>query len=185
MIWRVILGAAVAGFVGLASTGTASAVSSTDAGPTQAPGLSSEQLAAISSFQSRATVSAAPAVRSLTARSEATGLVSPRYNTATRRASFYRGSALMWTRDNVDFGFNWSRVVYSSGYQQAGWIWPNISRNGGITRYEASTWTHRWRALDTIGAGIPTPWGDVKVYSSDYTHRLRVHGDGAWAAWSD
>jgi hypothetical protein len=91
----------------------------------------------------------------------------------------------MWTRDNVDFGFNWSTVTWSSPYQQAGWIWPNIARNRGISKYYDTSRDDRFRALNTIGAGVPTPWGDVKVYSSDFTHRLQVNYNGAWSAWSD
>lgn len=41
------------------------------------------------------------------------------------------------------------------------------------------------RATNVIGAGIPTPWGDVKVYSSTYIHRLNVRGNGTWNAYSD
>ncbi len=104
---------------------------------------------------------------------------------SSRRASYYRGSALMWTRDNVDFGYNWSSVTWTSAFQQAGWIWPNIARNGGITKYYDTVQNDRFRALNTIGAGIPTPWGDVKLYSSDFVHRLSVYYNGAWSAWSD
>lgn len=103
----------------------------------------------------------------------------------TKRATYYRGSALMWTRDNVDFSYKGSKVTSSSGYQQSGWIFPNISRNKGITRYVNTSGCHKWRALNTIGAGVPTPWGDVTVYNSDYVHKLVVNGNGTWSAWSD
>ena len=91
----------------------------------------------------------------------------------------------MWTRDNVDFGYNWSSVTWTSAFQQAGWIWPNIARNRGISKYYNTRRNDRFRAKNTIGAGVPTPWGDVKVYSSDFVHRLSVYYNGAWSAWSD
>jgi hypothetical protein len=139
-------------------------------------GLSAEQLAAIKSFADGGTV-AVPGGSS----KGATTLAA----VSTRRASYYRGSALMWTRDNVDFGYNFSSVTFTSAFQQAGWIWPNISRNGGISKYYNTTRNDRFRAHNTIGAGVPTPWGDVKVYSSDYIHRVSVNHNGAWSAWSD
>jgi hypothetical protein len=144
------------------------------------PQLSPAQRAAISSFAQATQVHESPAA------SPAASTVSLAATaSSSRRASFYRGSVLMWTRDNVDFGFNWSTVTWSSPFQQAGWIWPNIARNRGISKYYDTARDDRFRALDTIGAGVPTPWGDVKVYSSDYVHRLQVTYNGAWSAWSD
>lgn len=105
--------------------------------------------------------------------------------TSSRRAQYYRGSALMWTRDNVDFSYTGTRVSSSSGFQQRGYIFPNIARNLGITRTNTTTTNHRWRASNRIGAGVVTPWGDVSVYSSDFTHRLSVNANGSWSAWSD
>lgn len=150
---------------------------------TSVAGLSADQLAAIDSFANGARAGAASAGTSLT--KGGTVSESTMAAAASRRASYYRGSALMWTRDNVDFGYNWSSVTWTSAFQQAGWIWPNISRNGGITKYLNTTRNDRFRAKNTIGAGVPTPWGDVKVYSSDYIHRLSVNHNGAWSAWSD
>lgn len=109
----------------------------------------------------------------------------PSVDAASRRATYYRGSSLMWTRDNVDFFYSNGRVTSSSGYQQSGWIFPNISRNRGITRYSNTTSRHSYRATNEIGAGSPTPWGDIKVYSSTFVHRLIVNGNGSWSAYSD
>lgn len=142
---------------------------------TQVEGLSAEQLEAVASFVDGSPVSVG-------GQSRGRGAVLPM---ATRRASYYRGSVLMWTRDNVDFGYDWSRVTWTSPFQQAGWIWPNISRNRGITKYYDTVKNDRFRALNTIGAGVPTPWGDVLIYSSDFVHRLSVNHNGAWSAWSD
>ena len=103
---------------------------------------------------------------------------------ATGRATFYRGSVLMWTRDNVDFNSN-GKVASSSGYQEAGFVVPNIARNKGITKYSSTSTEHKWRAQNTIGAGVATPWGDVTMYNSDFTHRLIVKGNGSWSAYSD
>ena len=150
---------------------------------TAVEGLSADQLSAIRSFVDGGTVGTASTSTRLSGKLASAGATT--MATGSRRASYYRGSALMWTRDNVDFGYDWSRVTWTSAYQQAGWIFPNIARNGGITKYYDTATNDRFRALDTIGAGVPTPWGDVKVYSSDYTHRLSVNHNGAWSAWSD
>lgn len=104
---------------------------------------------------------------------------------ATKRATFYRGSSLMWTRDNVDFSYSGGKVTSSSAYQQAGWILPNISRNKGIERYSKTSTSHKWRAKNTIGAGVPTPWGDVTIYNVDCVHKLVVYGSGSWSAWAE
>lgn len=101
------------------------------------------------------------------------------------RVSYHRGSTLMWTKDHVDFGYKNGAVTYSWGYQQAGWIFPNIARNRGISRYVKRKNTHRYRAINVIGAGVPTPWGDVKIYESTFVHRLVVNGSGSSSAYSD
>lgn len=150
-------------------------------------GLSAEQKAAIASFAGGGAESAPaadlarPATTEGKASSDAVSLAA----SGSRRASFYRGSFLMWTRDNVDFGYNWSRVTWTSAYQQAGAVFPNIARNRGISKYYDTVRNDRFRAANTIGAGIVTPWGDVTVYTADFVHRLSVNADGAWSAWSD
>ncbi|MHC5902744.1 hypothetical protein ACVNF4_02325 [Streptomyces sp. S6] len=100
--------------------------------------------------------------------------------TKYKKAQFKRGSTLMWTRDTVYFGYNGSKVTSSDGWQENGHVFPNIAKNGGITRYQTDSGTHKWRAKNTIGAGIPTPWGDVKVYSKDYTHYFSGTKSGSW-----
>ncbi len=106
-------------------------------------------------------------------------------NVHAARATYYRGSFLMWTRDSVDFGYYNGRITYSSGYQQSGWIFPNISRNKGITQYYTTGYEHKYRAVNVIGAGVPTPWGDVKIYEQTFVHRLNVRGNGSWSSYSD
>lgn len=105
-------------------------------------------------------------------------------NAKSATATYYRGSALMWTRDNVDFNYKNNRITSSSGYQENGWIFPNIARNKGISRTTKSSTKHTYRATNIIGAGIPTPWGDVKVYESTFTHVLTVYASGSWSAHS-
>ncbi|MFJ2022105.1 hypothetical protein [Streptomyces nodosus] len=105
----------------------------------------------------------------------------PSYATRYKQASFKRGSALMWTRDTVYFGYNGTKVTSSKGWQERGYILPNIAKNSGITRYSATTSTHKWRAKNTIGAGVPTPWGDVKLYSNDFTHYFSGNRSGGWS----
>lgn len=105
--------------------------------------------------------------------------------TYSTRASFYRGSALMWTRDNVDFGYDYSKVVWTSPYQECGWIFPNMAWNLGYTKYYDTTQNDRFRFKNRIGAGVATPWGDVTLYTQDFTHRISVWHDGYWTAWAD
>lgn len=150
---------------------------------TTVDGLSQDQLEAIESFAEGAQVGEGTVAAARLGRLSSPGATTAA--TGSRRASYYRGSALMWTRDNVDFGYDWSRVTWTDAYQQAGWIFPNIARNNGISRYYNTAKNDRFRAKNTIGAGVPTPWGDVKVYSTDYVHRLSVNHNGAWSAWSD
>lgn len=144
--------------------------------------LSADQIATINALETTGSVSAPAAASPAPSTAVASRSRSAPSYSASRRASYYQGSALMWTRDNVDFGFDWSRVTYSSGYQQSGWIFPNISRNDGIGRYVANTGNHQWRANNSFGAGIPTPWGDVKVYNLSYTTHMNVTYNGAWQA---
>lgn len=137
--------------------------------------LTADQVAAIAALENAAPVSA-PAVSRLTSRLAST------HATATRRATYYQGSALMWSRDSVDFEFDWSKVLWSSGYQQSGYIFPNLARNDGISRYVKNTKNHTWRGTNSFGAGVPTPWGDVKVYDLTYVTKVNVEHNGAWQA---
>jgi hypothetical protein len=162
---------------GAPATAATSTTDITSVDPATVEGLTAEQVDTLRSVTEDAAaveVAAAPKATGKTALA-----------TGQRRATYYRGSFLMWTRDNVDFGYDWTRVRWTSPYQQAGWVFPNIARNKGISKYYDTTRNDRFRAVNTIGAGTITPWGDVKLYSSTYTHRLSVHYNGAWSAWSD
>ena len=99
-------------------------------------------------------------------------------NAKSRRVVIYRGSALMWTKDIVDFGYKKGKVTYSSGFQMNGWIFPNIATNKGIKRFYKGKTVHKYRAINTIGAGVKSPWGDVKIYSQTFSHRIYVYGSG-------
>lgn len=125
--------------------------------------------------------------REASAKEQNLGEVSTQENKPMRtaHASYYRGSALMWTRDNVDFSYSDGQINWSSGYQEAGAIFPNIARNKGINRFDQTSRQHSWRAHHTIGAGIVTPWGDVIVYTWDVTNRINVYGNGRWYAWAE
>lgn len=94
------------------------------------------------------------------------------------RASFKRGSALMWSRDNIDFNASGGTISSSSLWQESGYIFPNIVRVNGGTRYSVSSTLHKWRATKTMGAGVVTPWGDVTVYNNDVTDYYGVTGKG-------
>ena len=62
------------------------------------------------------------------------------------------------------------------------WIFPNIVRKNGITRYSTSSSTHKWRGEKTIGAGVVSPWGDVTIYNYDFTDYYGIHGNGS-SSW--
>lgn len=178
---RKLMAKAIALTMLFAAVGPASAATTTTDLSNQDPGaiegLTAEQVETLRSVTESAeavSVEAAPREKGKTALA-----------TGQRRATYYRGSFLMWTRDNVDFGYDWSRVRWTSPYQQAGYVFPNIARNKGISKYYDTYRNDRFRAVNSIGAGTVTPWGDVKVYSADYVHRLSVYYNGAWSAWSD
>ncbi|WP_371524837.1 hypothetical protein OG302_00885 [Streptomyces sp. NBC_01283] len=101
--------------------------------------------------------------------------------TKYRKAQFKRGSDLMWTRDTVYFGYNGKKVTSSKAWQESGHIFPNIAKNTGVTRYHNTAVTHKWRAKDTIGAGVLTSWGSVQLHSNDYTHYFSGSKSGAWS----
>lgn len=143
-----------------------------------AEGLSADQLAAIESFQSEETADAAATTQPVTS---GRPTVESRYS---RRAVFYRGTFLLWTRDNVDFGYNFSSVTWSSAFQEAGASFPNTAKNKGITKFYDTVRNDQFRAQNTIGIGVPTPWGSIKLYTKDYTHYLSVNHNGAWSGWS-
>lgn len=102
-----------------------------------------------------------------------------------RRASYHRGSWLMWTRDNVHFSYDWRRVRWANAYQNSGAVFPNRAKNLGSWRYMIYRKTKGYRFKNQIGAGVPTPWGGVKLYTKTYTHRIVVRHHGGWSAWSE
>ena len=88
----------------------------------------------------------------------------------------------MWTRDNIDFGYNGSKVTWTSRFQQRGYVFPNKVTNRGISRFYHTTTAHKFRGLHRYGAGTVTPWGDVHIYSFDAEHHVTIHHTGAWKA---
>lgn len=96
------------------------------------------------------------------------------------RTWFERGSFLMGTTDTIDWTYGGGSIAQSSAFQTHQFVFPNIARNEGITRYSADSNLHRWRATNVIGAGVVTPWGDVTLYENTYTHYGDVYGDGGW-----
>jgi hypothetical protein len=152
----------VAGLVAGASPATAADT---------APALSPEQQTTIDQLNTPYTVARRAATISKFA--------SPSAAVYGARLTLYRGSALMWARDTMNWYYTGSTVSSSSLLQEAGYIFPNTSQAKGVTRYYASTSQHAWRGNYTIGAGIVTPWGAVTVYSQDYSTDWHVYGTGA------
>lgn len=101
----------------------------------------------------------------------------------TRTAKNYRGSFLMWAEECVEFSYNGRRVNWSSGWQTSGAVFPNNVTRHGTTRISSSSALHSWRGKYTVGAGVPTPWGNVNVYNATSTVRTDVRGSGAWSSW--
>lgn len=103
-----------------------------------------------------------------------------------KRISSYRGSFLMWARENVEFTYANGHVTWSSGYQESGAVFPNNVENNGTSLAYASSAEHRWRGSYTVGAGVPTPWGKANVYSATSTISTTVRGNGSWTSqWTD
>jgi len=151
----------------------AAALSILSASPVSAsedPGLSEEQRATIAELNTPASISG-----------EATATAG-KY-VSSKRISLYRGSALMWARDNVEWFYTSTAVTSSSAWQERGQIFPNISRARGISRTYATSAEHRWRGNYTIGAGVPTPWGDVVAYTSDYSTTMIVRRGGGYSGY--
>ncbi|WZH36108.1 MAG: hypothetical protein PIR02_15255 [Microbacterium enclense] len=104
----------------------------------------------------------------------------------TTRTSLYRGSWLMWANEHVDFASDNSRVLWSSGFQESGAVFPNNVTQNGTSRVSNEGWKHVWRGSYTVGAGAPTPWGNVNVYNASSTATTAVWaGNGSSGSWSD
>lgn len=92
----------------------------------------------------------------------------------------YRGSFLMWSEETINFDYSGHRVTWSSGYQKTGAIFPNNITANGTKRVYSSSWNHRWRGSYTVGAGIPTPWGNANVYNETSVITTNVYGNGSY-----
>lgn len=146
-------------------------------------GLNEDQRAAVAQLETSTTVST-PATTAATRVTTASGLADTAATAATaatrsKRLTLYRGSFLMWARDTMNWSYNGTKVTSSSLSQEAGYVFPNVSKKKGVKRYEATSKTHKWRGNYTIGAGIVTPWGDVRVYGADYSTDWKVQHNGA------
>ncbi|WP_314326112.1 hypothetical protein [Paenarthrobacter ilicis] len=110
----------------------------------------------------------------------------PAYSTTavgSRRASLYSGNWMLFTEENVDFYYDWSRVTSSYGYQRVGAFGFNTVQALGINRSYTDNWQHAYRALTDAGVGSPTPWGNVNLVHATVVQGASVYGDGAWSAW--
>ncbi len=134
--------------------------------------LTSEQRAVIEAFENNV-VSDVDVVGGRLAKAAATGY----------RGSLYRGSVLAWSEDFIEWISNGSSITSSTGWQDSGFIFPNIVREGGISKHSSSSSSVTYRAEKTIGAGVVTPWGDVTVYNSDFTDFLKGTASGGFDTW--
>lgn len=145
--------------------------------------LTPEQQAVINSYES-ITVSDTSKIPASTGISKS-GAASAKAASAstTWRGTFSRGSSLMWSKDYISWTTSGGKVTSSTGWQEAGYIFPNIARATGISKFSSSSSSVTYKACKTIGAGVVTPWGDVTVYEQDYTDFLRGTGSGGFDTW--
>jgi hypothetical protein len=103
----------------------------------------------------------------------------------TRTLKLYRGSWLMWAQESVQFGYasDGRTVTWSSAWQDSGWVFPNSVKEGGTQRFYTSSTLHSWRGKYTVGAGVPTPWGNANVYSASSVARSDVKNIGSLQWW--
>lgn len=148
-------------------------------------GLSNAQKEAIGQLNTPITVSGRADVSTTSLGTSAAGEISPSATCATksRAAKLYRGSFLMWGEDTFRFSYQSckNKITTSSVSQRAGYVFPNIAKAKGKTKYFNSTSVHRWEGRYTIGAGVVTPWGDVRIYAADYTTRWEGKGSGSYS----
>ncbi len=152
---------------------------------TTTPQLTAEQQAVLDSYESVSveSVSEIKAFSNPATFSTNGTTYSTNATTTSWRGSFYRGSALMWSRDNIQWTVSGGKVTSSTGWQEAGYIFPNIARATGISKHASSTSSVTYRATKTIGAGVVTPWGDVTVYEQDFTDFLKGNTSGTLSTW--
>lgn len=101
------------------------------------------------------------------------------------RTSLYRGSWLMWANEHVDFRSTDSAVTWSSGFQEAGAVFPNNVTRHGTSRISTESWRHMWRGGYTVGAGVPTPWGNANVYNATSYANTSLFSANSWmASWT-
>jgi hypothetical protein len=97
----------------------------------------------------------------------------------------YRGSWLMWAEESVQY--NWSgdgrTVNWSSAWQSSGAIFPNNVTKLGTRKYFSSSTEHRWRGGYTVGAGVPTPWGNANVYNATSYAESIIKNIGSIQRW--
>ncbi|MEE6453291.1 hypothetical protein RAH41_22345 [Gottfriedia acidiceleris] len=101
-----------------------------------------------------------------------------RATTKKRTVMYKRGGTYAWSKDYINFSYNGSKVTSSSGWQEVGWVFPNIVKAKGMKAYYKSTSVHEWKGHKTISIGSATPWGDVTVFSQDVTDYYSVYKDG-------
>ena len=156
-------------FAGLGSTG----VRASDVYPSDELGLTPEQQAVLENYE---TSIITYVVDELTY--ESVGNLA-----TTRRAVRHRGSFLMWTEDNVEWTVSNGSITRTQAWQRAGFVFPNTSRNNGISRHQTNTTFRTYRGSHTTGAGVVTPWGDVNVHSQSRVYFVRVNTNGTWTWW--
>lgn len=101
-----------------------------------------------------------------------------RATTKKRTVMYKRGGTFAWSKDYINFSYNGSNVTSSSGWQEVGWVFPNLVKAKGMKAYYKSASVHEWKGHKTISLGSASPWGDVTVFSQDVTDYYAVYKDG-------
>ncbi|WP_088011281.1 hypothetical protein [Gottfriedia acidiceleris] len=101
-----------------------------------------------------------------------------RATTGKRTVMYKRGGTFAWSKDYINFTFNGSKVTSSSGWQEVGWVFPNLVKAKGMKVYYKSASVHEWKGKKTISIGSVSPWGDVSLFSKDVTDYYAVYKDG-------
>ncbi len=86
-----------------------------------------------------------------------------------KRITHRRGTALLWTENTLEWYWNSTKITSSTGWQQVGYIFPNVAHKDGISRTYKSNSNHNWRGTASAGAGIVSPWGNVDVFTTSLT----------------
>ena len=101
-------------------------------------------------------------------------------DTDSERITEYRGTVLLWTENSLEWYWTAKKITKSKGWQTDGYVFPNTAALGGIKKTYSTASLQNWRAIESIGAGVVSPWGNINIYKADYTDYFTIHLGGAY-----